>query len=91
MWRPIRLTASFTKRRADESYIELVVPKGGVLTRFNNGKGGIHHIAFEVEDVEKIRQEYEAKGLEMLERQAVPGAGGIIVNFFASQIRGRQF
>ena len=58
----------FTKRRADESYIELVVPKGGVLTRFNNGKGGIHHIAFEVEDVEKIRQ-------------AVPGAGGIIVNF----------
>lgn len=71
----------FTKRRADESYIELVVPKGGVLTRFNNGKGGIHHIAFEVEDVEKIRQEYETKGLEMLERQAVPGAGGIIVNF----------
>ena len=71
----------FTKLRADESYIELVVPKGGVLTRFNNGKGGIHHIAFEVEDVEKIRQEYEAKGLEMLERQAVPGAGGIIVNF----------
>ena len=71
----------FTKRRDDESYIELVIPKGGVLTEYNNGKGGIHHIAFEVDDVEKIRQEYEAQGLQMLEKVAVPGAGGIIVNF----------
>lgn len=71
----------FAKHRDDESYIELVVPKGGVLTQFNNGKGGIHHIAFEVDDVEKVRREYDAKGLKMLEQKAVPGAGGIIVNF----------
>ena len=71
----------FTKRRSDESYIELVIPKGGVLAEYNQGKGGIHHIAFEVDDVEKVRQEYEAQGLHMLEKAAVPGAGGIIVNF----------
>lgn len=71
----------FTKRNADESYIELVIPKAGVLTEYNQGKGGIHHIAFEVDDVERVRQEYEAKGLKMLEQAAVPGAGGIIVNF----------
>lgn len=71
----------FTKRREDESYVELVIPRAGVLTEYNNGKGGIHHIAFEVDDVEQVRQAYEEKGLQMLEKAAVPGAGGIIVNF----------
>ena len=71
----------FTKHNADETPIELVIPKEGVLTEYNNGRGGIHHIAFEVEDVEATRCAYEEKGLEMLESQAVDGAGGIIVNF----------
>ena len=56
----------FTKYGKDESPVELIIPTEGVLTEFRNGKGGLHHIAFEVEDVEK---------------EAVPGAGGIIVNF----------
>jgi lactoylglutathione lyase/methylmalonyl-CoA/ethylmalonyl-CoA epimerase len=71
----------FTKHRSDETPVELVIAKEGVLTEYNKGKGGIHHIAFEVDDVEMIRQEYEANGLQMLERKAVTGAGGIIVNF----------
>lgn len=71
----------FTKYSENESPVELVIPTEGVLTEYNKGKGGIHHIAFEVEDVEAARQEFEAKGLEMLESAAVEGAGGIIVNF----------
>lgn len=71
----------FTKHNLDETPIELVIPREGVLTSYNNGKGGIHHIAFEVDDVEAIRQEYEGKGLKMLEEKAVQGVGGIIVNF----------
>ena len=71
----------FTKYGEKESPIELVIPTEGVLTEFRNGKGGLHHIAFEVEDVEKARREFEEKGLNMLEKEAVPGAGGIIVNF----------
>ncbi|MDD2980794.1 MAG: VOC family protein [Hespellia sp.] len=71
----------FTKHGDDETPIELVIAKEGVLTTYNNGKGGIHHIAFEVEDVEATRKLYEEKGLHMLEEQAVLGAGGIIVNF----------
>ena len=42
---------------------------------------GIHHIALEVDDVEAVRQEYEANDRKMLEEVAVPGACGIIVNF----------
>ena len=71
----------FTKYTEKESPVELIIPTEGVLTQFRDGKGGLHHIAFEVEDVEEAKNEFQNKGLEMLEDTAVPGAGGIIVNF----------
>lgn len=71
----------FTKYTEKESPVELIIPTEGVLTQFRDGKGGLHHIAFEVEDVKKAKREFEEKGLEMLEDTAVSGAGGIIVNF----------
>lgn len=71
----------FTKYQPNESPVELVIPRGGVLTGYNNGKGGIHHIAFEVDDVEAVRDSYESQGMGMLEETPVEGAGGIIVNF----------
>ncbi|MDO4273829.1 MAG: VOC family protein [Eubacteriales bacterium] len=71
----------FTKYTEKESPVELIIPTEGVLTQYRDGKGGLHHIAFEVDDVEKAKNEFEDKGLEMLEKTAVPGAGGIIVNF----------
>ena len=71
----------FTKYGPEESPVELVIPIDGVLKEFRNGKGGLHHIAFEVEDVTAVKEEYESKGLEMLEDVPVSGAGGIIVNF----------
>ena len=71
----------FTKYGPEESPVELVIPTEGVLAEYNNGKGGIHHIAFEVDDVAAAKKEYEDKGLMMLEKTAVEGAGGIIVNF----------
>lgn len=71
----------FTKYNKNESPLELIIPKAGVLKDFNEGKGGIAHIAFEVEDVEAVRKEYEEKGMKMLEGSAVPGTSDIIVNF----------
>jgi lactoylglutathione lyase/methylmalonyl-CoA/ethylmalonyl-CoA epimerase len=71
----------FTRHGIDETSVELIIPTEGVLTNFNNGKGGIHHIALEVEDVEAVRAEYEGKGLKMLEKEAVKGACGLMVNF----------
>ncbi len=70
----------FTKPESGTS-IELVVPDGGVLYDYNNGKGGIHHIAFTVDDIEKTTAEYERSGLSMLEDSGVKGAGPIYVNF----------
>lgn len=71
----------FTKYGSEESPIELVIPTEGVLTKYNDGKGGIHHIAFEVESVEAAKEEFALKGMEMLEDKPVEGAGGIKVNF----------
>lgn len=63
------------------SKIELIIPTGGVLADYNKGKGGIHHIAFSVPDVEAVRREYMSRGITLLEKAAVPGAGNIKVNF----------
>ena len=71
----------FTKYGPEESPVELVIPRGGVLAEYRGGKGGIHHIAFEVDDVDAVRDSYEAKGMGMLEETPVEGAGGILVNF----------
>lgn len=72
----------FTKYGEHESPIEFIVPhEGSVLKEFNGGKGGIAHIAFEVDDVETVRREFEAKGLGMLEQKAVKGTDDIVVNF----------
>lgn len=71
----------FTKYGPTESPIEFIIPHEGVLTKYNNGRGGIHHIAFEVDDVEAVRKEFEEQGKQMLESKAVVGTPDIIVNF----------
>lgn len=71
----------FTKYGLNESPLEFIIPTEGVLTEFNGGKGGIAHVAFEVDDVEAARREFEEKGYKMLEQAAVPGTSDIIVNF----------
>ena len=71
----------FTKYGEHDSPIEFIIPREGVLTEFNNGKGGIAHIAFEVDDVEAVRAEFAAKGMEMLEEKAVEGTSDLMVNF----------
>ena len=72
----------FTKKGPFCSPLEMIIPHEGVLTKFNGGRGGIAHIAFEVDDVEAVRQEMEAEcpGC-MLEKKAVQGTDDIIVNF----------
>lgn len=71
----------FTKYGDRESPIEFIIPREGVLKDFNGGKGGIAHIAFEVDDVEAVREEMEAKGMKMLEKKSVRGTDDIMVNF----------
>ncbi len=71
----------FTKYGPNESPIEFIIPRGGVLSKYNNGKGGIAHICIEVNDIKAATDELLSKGFEMLEKEAVEGTEDIIVNF----------
>jgi methylmalonyl-CoA/ethylmalonyl-CoA epimerase len=66
--------------RGERGIIEFVVPRGGVLAKFNKGFGGLHHIAIEVDDIEARCAELRAQGVELLEEKAVD-AGGLWINF----------
>jgi methylmalonyl-CoA/ethylmalonyl-CoA epimerase len=67
-----------------ESNIELVQPAepGSPLTKFLETKGqGIHHICFEVDDVEKEVKDLLAKGTAMVDQAPRPGAHNSKVAF----------
>ncbi len=36
--------------------IEFIIPDGGTLKKFNKGRGGLHHIAFQVDSIEDVRK-----------------------------------
>lgn len=67
-----------------QSKIELLEPmdEGSFLTAFLRENGsGIHHIAYEVEDLEATIQGLEAEGVKMIDRSPRPGAHGARVAF----------
>ena len=62
-------------------YLEATDPEGP-LGRFLRKKGpGIHHVAFEVEDVDAAVQELLAKGVRMLDEKPRAGARGCRIAF----------
>ena len=60
--------------------LELIVPRGGKLSKFNKGMGGLHHIAIEVDDLQATSDSLRARGMELLEQEPVD-AGPIRINF----------
>ncbi len=65
------------------SPLEFVVPDDGPLLKFNKGMGGLHHVAFVVDDLEEIARELEADGAKLLEPAPVKGAGPFLCNFLS--------
>jgi methylmalonyl-CoA/ethylmalonyl-CoA epimerase len=60
-----------------QTNVELVqsTEPDGIMNRFIEKKGeGIHHIAFEVEDIDQALEELKAKGVPLIDQQARPGA-----------------
>lgn len=70
-------------RSSNGSPIELVVPDGGPLLRFNKGAGGIHHVALQVESLDAIAAKLAAQGMRLLETEHVKGAGDFLCNFLS--------
>jgi methylmalonyl-CoA/ethylmalonyl-CoA epimerase len=71
----------FTRGTGQSPAIEFIVSRpGGKLSKFNKGFGGIHHIALEVDDLERATAELRAQGVSLLEQTPVV-AGDIRINF----------
>lgn len=47
----------------------------------NNGRGGIHHIAYKVKDIEKCLAEVAGKGVQLIDATPRPGADGMTIAF----------
>ena len=61
--------------------IELVIPWGGPLTKFNQGFAGVHHYAIEVPDIVSTQAALAGQGIKFLEDQPLKGAGNFLCNF----------
>lgn len=61
--------------------LEFIIPNGGKLSEYNDGKGGIHHLAFEVENLIEFKRNLSNKGVNFITEHDVKGAGSFKVNF----------
>lgn len=66
-----------------ESKVELLEPIGdGMIARFLKEHGpGIHHVAYEVDDLAAAIRHLESTGVKMMDRTPRPGAHGALVAF----------
>lgn len=75
-----------------EACLELVAPnppeKNPGLTKFLARRGGLHHIAFAVADVQSALDELAERGVPLIDRQARPGARGHQVAFLHPRAMG---
>ncbi len=61
--------------------LEFVIADREPLTKFNDGIGGVHHIALQVNDIDATMRQLSQKGIKLLEPEPVKGAGPFLCNF----------
>lgn len=78
---PFQCWCLFLKAPAGQAAVELVVPEGGPLMRFNKGGGGLHHYAYHTDDLAGLQARLAERDIRMLEPAPVKGAGNFLCNF----------
>lgn len=73
----------FTKAQAGGTAIELVVADSGPLLKFNKGMGGVHHFAYQVDDIHEAARQCAQADLFLLEPEPIKGAGDFWCNFIS--------
>lgn len=79
-----KVTTAFFK--VGETKIELLEPTcpESTIAKFiekNGGRGGIHHVAFNVENVAEALAEAEAAGLQLIDKAPRKGADNLMIAF----------
>jgi methylmalonyl-CoA/ethylmalonyl-CoA epimerase len=70
--------------RVGESYLQLLAPTGLETTvgKFLDRRGeGLHHIAYEVDDLEAALEELKAKGIALIDEAPRKGGRGDMIAF----------
>ena len=68
--------------------IEPVSPQS-TIARFLEKRGpGLHHIAYRVPDIRAALADFEAQGVQLIDREPRPGAGGHMVAFLQPKTTG---
>ena len=80
---PFECWCIFCKAPPGQPAVELVVPTGGSLARFNRGAGGLHHYAYVTPDIVALQEELAARDVMMLQPEPVKGAGNFLCNFLS--------
>jgi len=74
-----------------ESEIELLEPlspDNGVGKFLARRGGGLHHVCFETEDVERELEDAKAKGIQLIDQKPRPGLAGMICFLHPKATRG---
>lgn len=75
-----------------EACIELIAPKprgqNAGLEKFLDKRGGLHHIAFAVDDLQAALDELAARGVPLIDQHPRPGARGHHVAFLHPKAMG---
>lgn len=72
--------------KVGETKIELLEPTcpESTIAKFiekNGGRGGVHHVAFNVENVEEALKEAEAAGIKLIDKAPRKGAENLMIGF----------
>lgn len=54
----------------------------------NGGRGGMHHVAIRVENIEAALEELKAKGVRLIDQKPRRGAGGAMIAFLHPKATG---
>lgn len=71
----------FTKAKAGGCPVEFVIAGGGSLKAFNRGLGGVHHLAYRVEDLDAAKDDLAQRGARFIEPFGIKGAGPFLCGF----------
>ena len=63
--------------------VELIIPRGGRLASFNEGRGGLHHVAYRTESIKKIMESFEGGKGRWLYAAPILGGFKLLANFLA--------
>jgi len=81
-------TAFFPVGESEVELLESTTPDGPVAKFIEKRGQGFQHVAFRVENIEEALAELKAKGVQLIDQQPRPGAGGAKIIFLHPKATG---